>query len=368
MICQLESCAICTVLGGLKTNHKCLPWWLYIYIHTYIESAMHMFFKFYQTDVDTLHMPNLWHIDIPSTARRASAANTPAPTATACGEMQLLTSSPALRAAPHGHYLVFERLPAALVLAPGLPGLFQRLRWSNASANSWGTTGLITSKYVEARRRRMSVLRDTDLLEQHVRLPLHLTDLLHGHAVPLVDPREAQPVACQEQRPLPLHERNTHCIRNPLDEEKRDLWTSEHCAGLLLLGWQMQTDWWTGQVLLFIQRMPIYRQGVMYRHTAMTQSSSRSLRPHMGASMVTSLYVVITGRLESCREQHKSLDSSRRLLNGNIVHWALAHILIEKSVSVLLHTIHPFRRGPRSVRCDLKVVRSIFGAAITLLQ
>lgn len=47
--------------------------------------------------------------------------------------------------------------------------------------------------------------RDTDLLEQHVRLPLHLADLLHGHAVPLVDPREAQPVACQEQRPLPLH-------------------------------------------------------------------------------------------------------------------------------------------------------------------
>uniref|UniRef100_A0A0A8ZMX4 Uncharacterized protein n=1 Tax=Arundo donax TaxID=35708 RepID=A0A0A8ZMX4_ARUDO len=59
------------------------------------------------------------------------------------------------------------------------------------------------------------------------------------------------------------------------------------------------------------------------------QSSSRSPMPQIGASVITSLYVVMTGRHES---------------------------------------IHPFRRGPRSVLCDLKVVRSIFGALITLLQ
>jgi hypothetical protein len=35
------------------------------------------------------------------------------------------------------------------------------------------------------------------------------------------------------------------------------------------------------------------------RRTAMMQSSRRSPRPHMGASMVTSLYVVITGWHES---------------------------------------------------------------------
>jgi hypothetical protein len=52
-------------------------------------------------------------------------------------------------------------------------------------------------------------LGDTNLLQQHVRLPLHLPDLIHCHAVPLVDPREAQPVARQEQRTFTLHGQNT---------------------------------------------------------------------------------------------------------------------------------------------------------------
>jgi hypothetical protein len=101
----------------------------------------------------------------------------------------------------------------------------------------------------------------------------------------------------------PVWTKRTHCISaellDPLDKERRNLWTSEHCA--VLLGWQVQTDWRTGEVFLFIQRMPIYQQGVIYRHTAMMQSSSRSPRPHIGASMITSLYVVITGTHESCR-------------------------------------------------------------------
>jgi hypothetical protein len=66
---------------------------------------------------------------------------------------------------------------------------------------------------------------DTDRLEQHVGLPLHLSDLLYGHAVPLVDPREAQPVAGQEQCSLPLHRQKTlHLPRNflvPLKEGKK---------------------------------------------------------------------------------------------------------------------------------------------------
>jgi hypothetical protein len=46
------------------------------------------------------------------------------------------TSSLALCAAPHHRDLVFERLPLALVLAPGLPRLFQRLQCSITPANS----------------------------------------------------------------------------------------------------------------------------------------------------------------------------------------------------------------------------------------
>jgi pyrimidine deaminase RibD-like protein len=40
----------------------------------------------------------------------------------------------------------------------------------------------------------------------------------------------------------------------------------------------------------------------------MMQSSSRSPKPHIGASVITSLYVVMTGLHEPCSEHHAKCD------------------------------------------------------------
>jgi hypothetical protein len=96
---------------------------LIMYIHTSNE------------DVDTLHMPGIRH---PIYRASGFCRQYPGPDSDSMWRNAAVngikwpvpshkTSSLALRAAPHGHYLVFQRLPAALMLAPGLPGLFQRL-------------------------------------------------------------------------------------------------------------------------------------------------------------------------------------------------------------------------------------------------
>ena len=104
-------------------------------VYTYIQRCIRTVLQLYQTDVDTLHVPNIRH---PIYSASGFCRQYPGPDGDSMGRNAAVngikwpvpshkTSSLALRAAPHGHYLVFQRLPAALMLAPGLPGLFQRL-------------------------------------------------------------------------------------------------------------------------------------------------------------------------------------------------------------------------------------------------
>ena len=188
----------------------------------------------------------------------------------------------ALRAAPHHRDLVFERLPLALVLAPGLPRLFQRLQCSSASATSrksqviqWesGNVQKLRSSNIrcvgDKRRNKgletptffssMSVCRSISRICSTV-MPYHSS--IHAkhsrwHA------KNSALCPCMDEARCII----SSGLLNP--EEVKRLWTYAHSE-----------------------------------RTAMMQSSSRSPKPQIGASMVTSLYVVMTGRHESCSKHH----------------------------------------------------------------